>query len=56
LLEKTVFQVGESYELDLILTDEETSSNVCLIWMVHNETLKETVVSNAEKLQPKPKV
>ena len=37
LLSKTVWQLAESYELDLILTDENTTTKLCVIWLVHNE-------------------
>jgi len=46
LLVKTIFQICEAYELDLILTDEDSSKKVCVIWMIHNENAKEPVISN----------
>lgn len=53
LLAKSIFQICEAYELDLILTDEDTSRKVCLIWMVHCENATFSC-SNQHKLIPQP--
>jgi hypothetical protein len=53
LLAKSIFQICEAYELDLILTDEDTSRKVCLIWMVHTENAGFSA-ANQHKLIPQP--
>lgn len=54
LLAKTMFELCEGYEFDLVLTDEDNMKNVCTIWMIHNDLIKEVTVTNEEKLIPKP--
>lgn len=51
-MNKTMLELGSSYEFDLILTDEDTSRNVCAIWMIHSQETKGLEVSHQEKLKP----
>ena len=52
LLVKTIFQLSEAFAIDLILTDEDTSKNVCVVWMVHDEAEENYTVFGKEKLVP----
>ena len=41
-----------SYEFDLILTNEETSTNICSIWLIHDDQ-SDLKVENGWKMVPK---
>lgn len=38
------------------MTNEDTSKNVCLIWMIHNEDIEDSQVTNKEKMISEPEV
>ena len=53
LLNKTMSELSESYEFDLVLTNEETLNNVCILWIIHDENSNDITLIHEEKLIPK---
>lgn len=35
-----------SYEMDLIVTDEDSSEKICILWIIHNDHVKNSNLEN----------
>jgi hypothetical protein len=50
LLEKSILELCTAYEVDLVVTNEDTMKKVCTVWLIHDESLTETKIDNEEQL------
>jgi len=39
-----MLELCSAYEIDLVITNEDTMKKVCGIWLIHDEELSETKV------------
>lgn len=45
-----MLELCSAYEIDLVITNEDTMKKVCGIWLIHEEELSEAKVENEEQL------
>lgn len=51
LMSKSILELCSAYEIDLIVTNEDTMKKVCVVWLIHDEAITEVKVENEEQLK-----
>lgn len=44
-----MLELCSAYEIDLVITNEDTMKKVCVMWLIHDEDLTETKVENEDQ-------
>jgi len=44
-----MLELCSAYEIDLVITNEDTMKKVCVMWLIHDKDLTETKVENEDQ-------